>query len=332
MHGHWKRAGEALIALTLGMLAAGPAAEAQVPPKVPRIGFLDGGSSSARQSRLEALRQGLRDLGYVEGKNIALEVRWAAEKPERLPDLAAELVRLRCDVIVAGTTPGVLAMKQATRMTPIVMTVVSNPVEVGVVASLARPGGNITGLSLMVLELTGKRLQLLTEVVSRLSRGAVLWNPSNPSVPPLLRETEAAARPLGVQLQRLEARNAAEIEGAFSAMTRNRVRAFVVLPDTLFVDQRERVVALAAKRRLPAMYDSREFVDAGGLMAYGPNYPDILRRAATYVDKILKGAKPADLPVEQPTKFELVLNQKAAKALGLTFPPSVLVRADQVIQ
>ena len=332
MHSHWKRACEVLIALTLGMLAAGAAAEAQAPPKVPRTGFLDAGTPSGRQYLLEALRQGLRDLGYVEGKNIALEVRWAEDKSERLPDLAAELVRLRCDVIVTGTTQATLALQRATRTTPIVMTLVSDPVGSGLVASLARPGGNITGLSTMVPELTGKRLQLLTEVVPRLARVAVLWNPADPIGPPLLRETEAAARLLGVQLQPREARSAAEIEGAFAAMSRDRVRAVIVLAGYLFLDQRTRVVALAAKRRLPAMYLTRDFVDAGGLMAYGPNYPDLFRRAATFVDKILKGAKPADLPVEQPTKFELVLNQKTAKALGITFPPSVLLRAEQVIQ
>jgi putative ABC transport system substrate-binding protein len=268
----------------------------------------------------------------VEGKNIALEVRWAEQKPERLPDLAAELVRLRCDVIVATSTAGTLALKQATRTTPIVMTLVSDPVAAGAVASLARPGGNITGLSLMHPDLAGKRLQLLTEVVPRPSRVAVLWNPSDPNSPPLLRATEAAARSLGVQLQLREARSATEIESAFSAMTSDRVRALIVLPGSLFLDQRKQLVTLAAKRRLAAMYPAREFPDAGGLMAYGPNFPDILRRAATYVDKILKGAKPADLPVEQPTKFELVINLKTARALGLTFPRSVLSMADEVIQ
>ena len=318
--------------LALALLSAPPAADAQEPAKVPRVGFLSPGSPSGWQYSLEALRQGLRDLGYVEGKSIALEVRWAEDKPERLPDLAAELVRLKCDVIVAMSTPGVLAVKQATRTTPIVMTIVSDPVGAGAVASLARPGGNITGLSLMHPEVTGKRLQLLTEVVPRPSRVAVLWNPSNPNSSPLVRETEAAARSLGVQLHLREARSTAEIEGAFSAMTSDRVRAVIVLPDALFLDQRKQVVALAAKGRLPAMYYTRNFVDAGGLMAYGPNQADNVRRAATYVDKILKGARPADLPVEQPTKFELVINLKTAKVLGLTIPRSVLSLADEVIQ
>jgi len=320
-----------LLTLALVILAALPAA-AEPPVKVPRIGFLSLGSPSGWQYSLEALRQGLRDLGYVEGKNIALEVRWAEQKPERLPDLAAELVRLRCDVIVTTSTPGVLAMKQATRTIPVVMTIVSDPVGAGVVASLARPEGNITGLSLMHPELTGKRLQLLTEVVPRPSRVAVLWNPSDPNSRPLLRETEAAARSLGVQLQPREARSATEIEAAFSAMTRDRVRAVILLPSSLLLDQRKRVVALAAESRLPAMYYTRDFVDAGGLMAYGPNQADNVRRAATYVDKILRGAKPADLPVEQPTKFEFVINLKTAKALGLTIPRSVLSLADEVIQ
>jgi putative ABC transport system substrate-binding protein len=323
---------QTLVVLSLGMLAAVPAADAQAPPKVPRIGFLDLGSPSVRQHYLEALRQGLRDLGYAEGKNIALESRWAEERTERLPDLAAELVRLRVDVIVTATTQGTLATKRATGTIPIVMALVSDPVGSGVVASLARPGGNITGLSIMHPEVTGKRLQLLKEAVPKLSRAAVLWNSSNPSVPPLLRETEAAARALGVQLQRLEVRAASEFDGAFSAMSRDRAGALMVLPDALFSNQRKRVVDLAAKNRLPAMYWTRDFVDAGGLMTYGPNLADLFRRAATYVDKILKGAKPADLPVEQPTRFELIVNMKTAKALGLTIPQSILVRADQVIQ
>jgi putative ABC transport system substrate-binding protein len=280
----------------------------------------------------EAFRQRLRALGYVEGQTIALEERWAEGRYDRLPSLAAELVRLNVDIIVTASTPAVQAAQQATRTIPIVMTVVSDPVESDIVASLARPGRNVTGLSLMHPELSGKRLELLKEVVPKVSRVAVLWNPSNPIIPPLLRETEAAARALGVELQALEVRAPTELDRAFAAMTRGRAGALMVLPDVILRNQQRRIIDLAAKGRLPAMYAWREPVDAGGLMAYGASIPEIFRRAAVYVDKILKGAKPADLPVEQPTRFELVINLKTAKALGLTIPQSVLIRADQVIQ
>ena len=275
---------------------------------------------------------GLRGLGYIEGQNIALEERWAEGRFDRLPFLAAELVRLNVDIIVTASTQAAQAVQQVTRSIPIVMTIVSDPVESGLVSSLARPGGNVTGLSLMHPDLSGKRLVLLKEVIPKLSRVAVLCNLSNPIIPPLLRETEAAARTLGVQLQVVEVHGPTEFDSAFGDMTRGRAGALVVLPDGIFQNERRRIAALAVKSRLPAMYAWGEAVDDGGLMAYGASVLDILRRAATYVDKVLKGTKPADLPVEQPLKFELVINLNAAKQIGLTIPPNVLARADRVIK
>jgi putative ABC transport system substrate-binding protein len=320
------------LALSAILLALVLPTQAQQPKKVPRIGILWIYSPDIASSFAEAFRQGLRGLGYVEGQNIALEERWAEGRFDRLPSLAAELVRLNVDIIVTASTPAAQAGQQATRSIPIVMTNVSDPVESGLVSSLARPGGNVTGLSLMHPDLSGKRLELLKEIIPKVSRVAVLSNSSNPIIPPLLRETEAAARALGVQLQVVEVRGPTEFDSAFSAMTRDRAGALVVLPDGIFQNERRRIAALAAKSRLPAIYAWREAVDAGGLMAYGASVPDIFRRAAVYVDKILKGTKPADLPVEQPTKFELVINLKAAKQIGLTVPPNVLARADKVIK
>ena len=321
-----------IVVLALGLLAAPLAAGAQQPKKVPRIGVLWPYSPTIASPLADAFRQGLRDLGYVESQNIAIEDRWAEGKYDRLPALAAETVRLNVDIIVAVATPAIKAAQQATRTIPIVMAIANDPVESGFVASLARPGGNVTGLSLQSPELSGKRLELLKESIPKLSRVAVLWNSSNPSHPLLRRETEAAARALKVQLQLLDVPGPTGVYGAFPAMTRERAGALLVLPDATFRDQQRRIVDLAAKSRLPSMYWSREFVDAGGLMAYGANIPDLFRRAATFVDKILKGRKPADLPVEQPTRFELAINMKTAKALGLTFPHTILVRADQVIE
>ena len=289
-------------------------------------------SSTIASPWAAAFRQELGRLGYAKGQTIALEERWAEGRLDRLAPLAAELAGLNVDILVTTTTPGVRAAQQATRTIPIVMALVSDPVGSGVVANLARPGGNVTGLSLMHPELSKKRLELLKEVVPKVSRVAILSNPSNPIAPPLLRETEAAARGLGVQIQVVEVRNSAGLDGAFSAMTRDRAGALVVTPDFVFMEQRMRIVDLAAKTRLPAMYAWREPVDAGGLMAYGASIPDLMRRAAGYVDKILKGAKPADLPIEQPAKLELVINMKAAKALGLKIPPAILARADEVIE
>src|SRR5713226_7813959 len=308
-------------------------AAAQPPEKVPRVGYLNPGSSSdpARQRRLEAFRQGLRELGYVEGQNIAIESRWAEGKYDRYPALAADLVRLKVDVIVAGGGAATQAAQQATRTIPIVMSVVIDPVGSGLVPSLARPGGNLTGTSMMATDLVGKQLEVLKELVPKGSRVALLWNPANPGSAPQLREAGAVARALGVGLQPLEARNPQEIDSAFAAMTRERAGALVVLADAMFTNQVRQIADLAAKRRLPSIYGQREYAEAGGLMVYSSNPFDLERRAATFVDKILKGAKPADLPIEQPSKFDLVINLKTAKALALTIPQSLLLRADQVI-
>ncbi len=320
-----------ILTLALGILAAPLAADAQPPGKIPRIGLLRAGTPP--DPYVEAFREGLRELGYAEGQSIAIEYRWAEGKLERLPDLAAELVRLKVDVIVTATTSGVQAARRATSTIPIVMAAVGDPVVTGLVASLARPGGNITGLSLLSPELSGKRLELLREAVPKLSPVAVLWNSANPAMILSFRETQTAAQVLGVSLQSWEVQgDPQDFERAFSMISKERPHALVVVLDPFTILHRSRIVELAAKHRLPAMYDVRAFVEAGGLMSYGPSVPDMYRRAATYVDKILKGAKPAELPVEQPTRFELVINLKTAKALGLTIPQSVLIRADQVIQ
>ena len=313
-------------------LALAPLAVEGQQGKVSRVGILWAYSPSVVSILGDAFRQGLRGFGYVEGQNILLEERWAEGRFDRLPSLAAELSRLNLDVIVTASTPAVRAAQQATKTIPIVMTLVSDPVEDGLVASLARPGRNVTGLSLMHPELSAKRVALLKEVVPKLSRVAVLWSPSTASYRKVLGETQTAAHALGLQLRAVEVRDPTDFDSAFSAIARERAGALVVLPDPRFRDQQRRILDLAAKSRLPAIYWSRDLVEAGGLMAYGANFPDVFRQAATFVDKILKGAKPADLPVEQPAKFELVINLKTAKALGLTISQSVLLRADQVIQ
>ncbi len=318
-----------IVTLALGIFSTPLSVNAQQATKVPRIGFL---LVTASPHWEEAFRQGLRDLGWVEGQNIAIEYRWAEGKLERLPDLAAELVRLKVDVLVAETTPAALAAKNVTKTIPIVFVRVSDPVGSGLVASLARPGGNVTGPTSITLELSGKRLELLKEALPGILRVAVLWNPTNPASAPMLKETQVAAGALNLQLQILEARDRNELERAFSALARNPADALTMVPESFFYGQRTRIVDFAARRRLPVMGWAREFVDAGALMSYGPSLSDIWRRAATYVDKILKGGKPADLPVEQPTRFELVINLKTAKALGLTIPQSILIRADHVIQ
>ena len=316
-----------------GLLAAPLAAGAQQAGKVYRIGYLAGGSSTSVAHLIEAFRQGLRELGWVEGQNIVIEYRSAEGRSDRLPDLAAELVRLKADIIVALATPDTVAAKNATGTIPIVMIAVSDPVGTGLIASLAHPGGNVTGLSFTAgLDTYGKGLDLLKETVPKVRRVAILSNPTNPFHALVIRNVKGAAPSMGVQLQLLEARSPNEFDGAFTAMAKERVEALLVVTDTLFILHRTRLADLAARSRLPAAYGAREYVEAGGLMSYGPNLSDHWRRAATYVDKILKGAKPADLPVEQPTKFELVINLKTAKALGLTIPPSLLTRADQVIQ
>ena len=322
-----------ICAISLAMLLAPLGAAAQQPGKVPRIGYFSAGSPSSAPHLLEAFRKGLRELGWVEGQNIVIDYRFAEGRFDRLPDLAAELVRLKVDIIVAVPTPAAAAAKNATETIPIVMINVGDPVGLGLIASLARPGGNVTGSSYSVgLEIIGKQLELLKETVPKVRRVAILWNPANPSHPLVVRELNVAARSLGVQLQFLEARGPNEFEGAFAAMAKERMGALLVVPDSVSFLHRTRLADLAARSHLPAAYGLRGHVDAGGLMSYGPDSADLFRRAATYVDKILKGAKPADLPVEQPTKFELVVNLKTAKALGLTIPQSVLVRADEVIQ
>ena len=315
------------------LLVAPRAAEGQQTEKVYRVGYLSSGSSSdpARQRRFEAFRQGLRELGYVDGRNIAVEPRWAGGY-DQYPALAAELVRLKMDVIVALGGAATKAVQQTTRTTPIVMSVVIDPVGSGLVASLARPGGNVTGTSMTAPDLVGKQLEVLKEVVPKVARVALLWNPANPGSAPQLREAEAVARALGVGVQPFEARTPQEIDAAFAAMTKEQTGALVVLVDAIFTNQVRQIAGLAAKRHLPSIYGQREYAEAGGLMVYSSNPLDLERRAATFVDKILRGAKPSDLPIEQPSKFELVINLKTAKALGLTIPPSLLGRADEVIQ
>ena len=314
-----------------GLLAAPLAAEAQPPQaKVARIGLL----GDVPRFLDEPFRQGLRELGYIEGQNIVIEHRAPEWKYERLPGLAVELVRLQVDVIVAASPAATKAAKQATSSIPIVFTVSGDPVADGFVASLARPGGNVTGLATVGPELVGKQLEMLKAIVPKVSRVAVLQNPvtHRDTHGGVLRQVEGSARGLGVQLLVFEARTPSEIDTAFGAMSSQRVDGILVLRDAMFRAQRAQITALAAKKRLPGIYGLREEAEAGGLIAYGASVPQLYRRAATYVDKILKGAKPEDLPVEQPTKFELIINLKTAKALGLTIPPSLLQRADQLIE
>ena len=323
---------EFLGTLAGALLAAPLAAGAQQAGKVRRIGYLDMGSAARSRPYFEAFRQGLHDLGWVEGQNIAVDVRFADGKADQLPTLAAELVRLRVDVIVTSTTPATLAAKQATTTIPIVIGFVADPVGSRIVASLARPGGNITGWTHLGVELRAKHLELLKEAVPAATRFGVLWNPANQVHKPALKAIEAAAQQLKVELYPVGVQDPKEFESTFSALIGKRVEALVVFPDGMFLAQTPLIIALAARSRLPAMYGVREYTEAGGLMAYGANLSDMHRLGATYVDKILRGAKPADLPVEQPTKFELVINLKTAKALGLTIPQSLLQRADEVIQ
>src|SRR5258705_785250 len=307
------------------------AAGAQTQPKIPRVGFIAGSSLAATGHTLGAFRKALIELGYVEGQTIALEVRFAEGRTERIPELVAELVGLKMDLLVAGVSTAVLAATKATGSIPIVM-VASDAVGLGLVASLARPEGTLTGLSYFNEAIVGKRLELLKELVPGLARVAVLKNPLMEVHAIFWKDTEAAARTLGVALQPLEVRGPEDFEAAFAAATRGNAHALIAFDDALSVAHRPRIVALAASSRLPAIYGLREFPDDGGLMSYGPSFADLLRRSATYVDKILKGAKPADLPVEQPTKFELVINRKTANALGLIVPPTLLALADDVIE
>jgi len=320
-----------LCGLTLGTLTLPLAVEAQQAGKVPRIGFLFFGSPGPSRE-LDVFRQGLRELGYIEGQNIVIEVRFANGRVERLPELATELARLNPDVLVTPGTPASLVAKQATSAIPIVVAGVADAVGAGLVANLARPGGNITGLTSISAELGGKRLELLKAVAPRASRVAVLYNPADQSNVLVLKELQKSAPALRLTLQPLEVRGPGEFVGAFVAMARERAHALFGAAGVLTTEHRKALVDLAAKRRIPAMWGERQFVEAGGLMSYAVDFYDQVRAAAIYVDKILKGAKPGDLPVEQPTKFELVINLKTAKALGLTIPQSLLQRADQVIQ
>ena len=323
-----------LLSSLVGALAAPLAAEAQQPAgKVYRIGLLSNAASNGPQPISEGFRQGLREHGWVEGQNILIDYRFAENRNDRLPTLAAELVRLKVDIIIAMATPATAAAKNATRTIPIVMVGIGDPVGNGFVTSLARPGGNVTGstYSGAAMEIFAKQLELLVEAVPKVSRVAILSNPTNRNHPAWMKEIKDASRSLGVQLQLLEASGPNEFDGAFAAMARQRAEALLLLADSLFIAHPTRLAALVAKYRLPTL-GYRELVEAGALVSYGPSLSDLGRHAATYVDKILKGVKPADLPVEQPTKLELVINLKTARALGLTIPPSLLARADQVIE
>jgi len=314
------------------VLASLQIASAQQPTKIPRIGFLSAVSRSTISARIEAFRQGLRELGYVEGKNIVIEYRSAQGKLDRVPDLAAELVRLKVDIIVTTGPPATRAAKERTATIPIVMAFDTDPVGNGFVASLARPGGNLTGLSALFPEISGKRLELLKEIIPRLARIAVLGQSTEPANAVSLKETELAAGAFGVKLQYVDVLFPKDIETAFRAASEARADAVLVLGGYVFNSQQMQLAELAIKNRVPAVYQGSEYVEAGGLMSYGTNIANLFRRTATYVDKILKGAKPADLPVEQPTKFEFVINLKAAKQIGLKIPPNVLARADKVIK
>ena len=320
--------------LPLAILGVPPTAEPQQAASLPRIGFLAPYSpSEPRVARyVQAFREGLHELGYVEGQNVAFEFRWAEGQYDRLPGLAADLVSLDVNVIVAGTPPAVRAAKQATGTIPIVMAAVADPVAMGFISSLARPGTNITGVSMMLPDLVGKQLELLKEVLPRVSRVALLGNPANPNYASQLRHAQDAARVLGMRLQPLEVRDPNEIDSAFTALTTERAGAVIVLTDTMILNHRARIVDGAVRRRLPAASAVSEFAEAGGLLTYGPSLADGFRRAATYAARILKGAKAADLPVEQPATFELVINLQSAKALGLTIPQAVLQRADRIIR
>jgi putative tryptophan/tyrosine transport system substrate-binding protein len=317
--------------LALGLLGAPLAADAQPSAKVARIGYLLA-TTQEQEPVLEAFLEAMRALGYVEGQHFVMVYRAAEGQYERLPDLAAELVRLPVDVLLVTNLPTALAAKHAITTIPIVMAGVAYPVENGLVASLARPGGNITGLASLPHELIGKRLELLKAVRPTVSRVAVLWNPANPAHAAAVREADVATQALGVQLHPVEARDPDAFDRAFAAMTSAHVGALLILGDPMFVQHRRRLAELAVRSRLPTMHNIRPYVEAGGLMAYGPRLTDLRRRAAVYVDKILKGAQPADLPVEQPTAFELVINLKTAEALGLTIPPTLLFQATEVLK
>ena len=316
----------------VALLAAPLAAKAQQPAKIARIGFLGAGSAYRLATYIEAFRQGLHEAGYIEGKNILIEYRWAEDRYERLPDLAAQLVQMKVDVIVTEGTNSTQAAKNATKTIPIVIALASDPVGSGLVHSLGRPGANVTGVTTLSFELVGKQMQMLKELVPGLARMALLWDPLNTPLLRALKGIEADARSLGLELQLTEARAASELDKAFSELARKRPGALTVLSSLMFDGQQKRIADFAAQNRLPAVYTKTPFAEAGGLISYGADFPALFKHASVYVDKILKGANPSDLPVEQPAKFELVINLKAARALGLTIPQSVLLRADRVIQ
>jgi len=318
----------AVLTLCVMLLAPCFSAGAQQPNKIPRIGYLSVGSSSSEVPRVKAFREGLRGLGYIEGQNIVIEYRYGESRPDRLHSLAADLVRLKVDVIVAGGTP-VRAAKNATNTIPIVMAVSTDPVESGYVESLAKPGGNVTGLSSMALELNGKRLELFKETFPKLRRLGVLWSATSVSA---FKETQTAAPTLGFKVQSLELQGPEDFDSAFSLITKDGLDGLFTIANVLLTANRKRIVDFAAKNKLPAIYHNEDFIEVGGLMSYAPSLLDLYRRAALFVDKILKGSKPADLPVERPTKFEFIINLKAAKQIGLTIPPNVLARADKVIR
>jgi putative ABC transport system substrate-binding protein len=323
-----------MVALTLGFLAAPLVGAGQPGGGVPRIGYL---SASSRkdldaQRRLTAFQQGLHELGYVQGKNIAIEERWAEEKWNRLPDLASDLVRLKVDVIVTGIVPAIQAAQRATKTIPIVMAIVADPVATGLVTNIARPGGNITGLSMIASEVVGKQLELLRDAVPRISRVAVLWDPDNPGNVPQVRAAETAGQALHMPLQLVAVRAPSEVDQAFATITAGRADGLLLVVDAMLLSRRHRIGQLAITHRLPSVSGARQYAEGGGLLSYGVNAAALYGRAARYVDKILKGAKPGDLPIEQPTQFDLVINMKTARALGLTIPRSLLLRVDQVIE
>ena len=319
-----------LLCITIAMVPAA-IAEAQQ-PKVARIGFLGNSTPELEANLIEPFREGLRELGYVEGKNLAIEWRWAEGKYERFPALIAELIASKVDLIVTAGTPASLAVKKATTTIPLVMIAVGDPVGSGLIASLAHPGGNITGLTSISPELDGKRLELLREVVPNISHVAVMWNPTSPLQVIAEKATRAAAQSMGIKILSLGVKADEQFDHAFATLRKEKPGALLVLADRLFLHNRARIVAFAARRRLPAVYAYRELVDAGGLMSFGPNYAEMHRRAATYVDRIFKGAKAGDLPIEQPTKFHLLINLRAANAIGLAIPQALLVRADELIR
>jgi putative ABC transport system substrate-binding protein len=321
-----------IFAIAFAFAFGGVDVRAQQPKTIPRIGYLSGNSPGSETARTKTFRQGLRDLGYVEGKNISIEWRFAEQKLNRLPTLAAELVNLGVDVIVTGGPGATRPANEATNTIPIVMTQDADPVGNGFVVSLARPGGNITGLSTLSPELSGKRLEILKETVPKLSRVGIIGTSTNPTNAQALRETDLAGEALGIKLQYFDVRSLKDVENAFQAGAKSKADAVLLLGGPMLATQRRHFAELALKNRLPAMYWRSDIVAAGGLMSYSVSFTDLDRRAATYVDKILKGAKPAELPVEQPTKFELVINLKAAKQIGLVIPPNVLARADKVIK